>query len=95
MNTPLWNTAQGAIFEGRGNVTASDDGIGFKSVLIRNLHRVYDWMDADVQEAITQYVNIQYWSLVNYDSNDPAQPMQYGRNWTGPSFEVATGQDMV
>lgn len=94
MNTPIWNTPQGVIFEGNGNVTQGDDSIGFKSVLIRNLHRVSQWMDQEVQEAILQYVNIQYWSLVNNDSNNPMMPVEYGRNWTG-TFELATGQDMV
>ncbi|ORX35268.1 glycosyl hydrolase family 76-domain-containing protein [Kockovaella imperatae] len=94
MNTPVWNTDQGVIFEGAGNVTQGNDAIGFKSVLIRNLHRISQWMDSDVQEAIRQYVNIQYWSLVNNDSNNPNMPIQYGRNWTG-TYEVSTGQTMV
>ncbi len=94
MTTSTWNNPQGIIFEGTGNVTASEDGIGFKAILIRYLHTAYQFFDEDVQDAIRQYIDIQYCALVNDDSNDPEMPVEYGRNWTGV-YEVATGQTQV
>lgn len=94
MTTGIWNNQQGVITEGQGNVTEGNDGIGFKAILIRYLHAAFPFFSQEVQEAITQYINIQYWALVSLDSNNPDIPVEYGRNWTG-GFQVATGQSQV
>lgn len=94
MTTNIWNNAQGVITEGAGDPSEGDDGVGFKAILIRYLHQSYPILSAKVQVAIRQYINIQYWSLVNKDSNDPKHPVQYGRNWVGP-FVEALGQTQV
>ena len=95
MTTTLWNTAKGVNSEGSGDPTAGGDGLEFKPVLMRALIFVHPWMAADVQSAIVRYIDVQYWSMVNYDSDDAKAPTQYGRNWTGPAFTVATPQSMV
>lgn len=85
MTSAVWNTPQGVIFE--ENASQSPAGrsvVGLMGVLIRRLHTVYAFMDADVQEAIRQYVNIQYWSLVNHDSDDATKPLVFGKSWPGP-----------
>lgn len=83
MTTDLWNTEQGVFANGTKDKSAPMVA-GLKSVLIRGLHLVSPLMDADMQNAILQYVNIQYWSLANYDSDNAAQPLRYGPNWNGP-----------
>lgn len=52
-------------------------------------------MDSEMQSAIVQYINIQYWSMVNRDSNDPSHPTLYGRNWPGPKYEGVTGESLA
>jgi predicted alpha-1,6-mannanase (GH76 family) len=80
-----WNNAQGIIKEGKGNETVSDDAIGFKSILIRYLQKSIPWLqDDDLTNAITEYVNIQYYALSQLDSDDKNKPLQFGRNWEGP-----------
>ena len=88
-NAP-WNNAQGIIKEGRGDVSESDDGIGFKSILIRYLQKSVPWIqDAELATAITEYVNIQYYALSQLDSDYMTHPRKFGRNWEGP-FSVST-----
>ena len=94
MTTGIWNNEQGIITEGQGNVTGVDDGISFRAVLIRHLHTGFPFFSQEVQEAILQYINIQYWAIVTLDSNNPNMPIEYGRNWTG-GFEVATGRSQT
>lgn len=95
MVTSHWNTPSGIIFEGDGSNSKKElFGMTFRSVLIRFLHQAYIYFDADTQVAILQYINIQYYAISQLDSNDPANPDKYGRNWTG-KFEDATDLSMV
>jgi hypothetical protein len=91
MNTGVWNTAEGIINEAEGSATASDDAIGFKSILIRYLAKAHPWLsDEGVKAAIVQYINIQYWALTTLSSDAATHPIRYGRNWTGPAFNVSS-----
>ena len=91
MNNDVWNNPQGIIKEGEGSATASDDSIGFKSILIRYLTKAHPWLaDEDVKAAIVRYINIQYWALATLDSDSPSHPIRYGRNWTGPAYNVSS-----
>lgn len=91
MNNDVWNDPQGIIKEGEGSATASDDSIGFKSILIRYLTKAHPWLtDEDVKAAIVQYINIQYWALTTLSSDSPSHPIRYGRNWTGPAYNVSS-----
>lgn len=95
MVTPDWNTPSGIIFEGNGyNSRKELFGMSFRSVLIRFLHQSYAYVDADTQAAILQYINIQYYAITQLDSNDPAKPTKYGRNWTG-EYKDTTDLSMV
>ncbi|KUJ06785.1 uncharacterized protein LY89DRAFT_743424 [Mollisia scopiformis] len=89
LTTNIWNTNQGVLLH---TSNTSTKVVGIQSVLIRRLHFVYPFMDADVQDAIRQYVNIQYWSLVNYDSDNATKPLLYGSSWDGPKYTAATGR---
>ena len=90
LHTPLWNDPKGIIKEGKGDVTKSDDGIGFKSIMIRYLNRASEWItDDDLKAAIQQYINIQYYALTQLDSDSKSHPVNYGRNWEGP-YNVST-----
>jgi len=77
MNTPQWNNNQGIIKEGEGDAIGENDAIGFKSVLIRYLTKAYPWIsDNDIKAAILQYINIQYYALVNLASDDKYAPIR-------------------
>ena len=74
----------GIIKEADGlNATAADFDISFPPVLINYLRRASQYFSSDLQAAITQYINIQYYGLTQLDSNNPEAPLTYGRNWTG------------
>jgi predicted alpha-1,6-mannanase (GH76 family) len=91
MTTGQWHTDKGVIKEGEGDAAVSDDGIGFKSIMIRYLAKVHPWLaDEGVKAAIVQYINIQYWALTTLASNSATHPVQYGRNWNGPAYTVST-----
>lgn len=96
MTSNVWNTPQGVLFE----ATAKDSPgrrsvVGLMGVLIRRLHLIYAFMDEDMQAAIRQYVNIQYWSLVNRDSDDAEKPLVFGKDWTGPYAAPKSAEDAV
>lgn len=85
-----WNSDNGIISEGKGDVTQSDDGIGFKSITIRYLVKVMPWIDdEELTQAIKDYVAIQYYALTQLDSDSKENPVQYGRNWQGP-YSIST-----
>ena len=89
MTKASWDTPDGVIKEAEGDPTQAGDGVGFKAILIRYLQRAYPWLnDESLKAAIVDFVNIQYWSLTQFDSNSPSQPLEYGRNWTGPAFST-------
>jgi len=91
MSTGQWNTASGIIKEGEGTATGSDDVMGFKSIMIRYLAKVYPWLaDEGIKAAIVQYINIQYWALTTLDSDSSTHPVKYGRNWNGPAYTVSS-----
>ena len=91
MTTDVWNTPEGVIDEAEGSATASDDAIGFKSIMIRYLVKAHPWLsDETVKAAIVQYINIQYWALTTLDSDSAKHPIRYSRNWTGPAFNVSS-----
>lgn len=91
MTNDVWNNPQGIIREGEGSPRESDDSIGFKSILIRYLTKAHPWLsDEKVKAAIVQYINIQYWALTTLDSDSPSHPIRYGRNWTGPAYNVSS-----
>ena len=91
LQTQKWNDDQGVLNEGNGDVTKSDDGVEFKAILIRDLHRAYPYFsDEQLKADILQFINIQYWALTQLDSDSKTQPVNYGRNWTG-DYVLATG----
>ena len=92
IQTTQWNTPSGFIKEGAGDPAQDDDGVGFKAILIRYLRQAHRYVSKDVQEAIVDYINIQYYAITQLASNDPSHPVEYGRNWTGPGFKVATAK---
>lgn len=96
MTTSEWNDNRGIITAGVGKTLNSN---GFKltagPALIRYLHQSYQYFDADTQAAIIQYINIQYYAITQLDSNSPTAPQMYGRNWTGPAYEIASNVSMV
>lgn len=95
MVTSDWNTLSGIIFEGDGhNSTKEGFGMTLRSALIRFLHESYAYVDADTQAAILQYINVQYYAITQLDSDDPAKPEKYGRNWTG-EYKDATDLSMA
>lgn len=95
MRLPVWNTPQGVNKDGEGAADGSADPIGFKSILIRYLNKAYPYFSKDVQASIRHYVNIQYWAMVNLASDDAYAPIRYGRNWTGPAFNLSTEHAQV
>ena len=96
MTTSVWNNAEGIITQGVGsNLTSNDFPIIFGDVLIRYLHQYFDYFDAEVQKAIIQYVNIQYYAITQLDSNSRTHPKLYGRNWTGPGYVLATNYTVM
>ena len=95
MSTTAWNTDQGIIKEADGaNATAQDFDISFPPVLINYLRRSSEYFTSDLQEAILQYINIQYYALTQLDSDNPNAPLRYGRNWTG-KYETSTPITLV
>ena len=89
-----WNADNGVNKEGQGPDHSNDNSIWFRPILMRGLMTAHPYMPVDVQAAIVQYINIQYYSLVNNDSNDPKAPVQFGRYWPGP-FSVSTSQSQM
>ena len=88
MTTTAWNSDNGIISEGNGDPSAQTNVQGFKAILIRYLHQAYPYLtDSDTKQAIIDYVNIQYYGLSQLDSDSQSQPVNYGRNWTGPGYE--------
>lgn len=96
MTTSIWNDEQGIITQAVGyNPTSTNFTLTFGPVLIRYLDRSYDFFDKHMQRAILDYVNIQYWAITQLDSNSKTDPTLYGRNWTGPAYELATNLTVV
>ena len=94
-STAPWNNDNGIIKEGSGDAMKTDDGIGFKSIMIRYLHKAALLIDQpDLTDAIREYVNIQYYGLSQLASDDPDHPVQYGRNWLGPYVPSTTQAHM-
>lgn len=80
-----WNNAKGIIKEAKGDIEKSDDGIGFKSIMIRYLQKSAPWLNSkELVSAIREYINIQYYALTQLDSDSKTSPVRYGRNWEGP-----------
>lgn len=80
-----WNNDKGIIREAAGDVEKSDDGIGFKSIMIRYLRPAAALVgDEELSTAVKEYINIQYYALTQLDSDSQTKPVRYGRNWEGP-----------
>ena len=91
MNTYTWNTPQGIINESEGPDSESNDAIGFKSIMLRYMHKAYYWIsDEDIKSAIVQYVNIQYYAMTHFAADSAVSPIRYTRNWTGPAFNISS-----
>ena len=84
LKTPEWNTDMGVIKQGSGPWDKSDDGLGFKSIYVRYLQKAHPWLaDQAVKDAIVQYANIQYDSLIWKASDSTENPVNFGRSWNG------------
>lgn len=84
LKTPEWNNDLGVIKQGSGKWDVSDDGLGFKSIYVRYLQKVHPWLaNQAIKDAIVQYVNIQYDSLVWAASDSTVDPVNFGRSWDG------------
>ena len=84
LKTSAWNTDLGVIKEGSGPWDESNDAIGFKSIYVRYLQKAHDLISRqDVKDAIVQYVNVQYDSLVWMASDSVENPVNFGRSWNG------------
>ena len=73
-----------------------DDGVGFKSVLVRSLAKLYrvlhrNQLQQALQTDIESFIRRQYDSNRNNNTNDQGQ---YGPLWTGP-FEVPTSHSQM
>ena len=86
-----WNTKSGWIDEGSGDAAQTNDAIEFKAIMIRYLHRTVGWFnDRELTEAVTGFINIQYYALTQRDSDNKDHPVRYGRNWPGPYAKSTT-----
>ncbi|GAB7347222.1 hypothetical protein MBLNU459_g3325t1 [Dothideomycetes sp. NU459] len=92
MQRPAWVEADGTLTEhgayGRGNHDEwkNDDAVGFKSVLLRSLAKLYGVLEAarqepDLRRSIAAFVQRQYDSLQRRNTNGKGQ---YGPWWAGP-----------
>ena len=62
-----------------------NDNITFKSILIRALYDSFNYFgDEELKNAVREYINIQYYGVTQLGSDNPAAPVNYGRNWVGP-----------
>ena len=96
MTSDEFNDSRGILKKGVGsNLTAPSWFITNSPELVRFLQNAYPYFDADLQGAIVQYTNIQYWAITQLDSDSKTAPLLYGRNWTGPAFEIATNQTVT
>lgn len=95
MTLPNFNAPNGVVKEGEGDPKGTGDELTFKAVYIRCLNKARQYLDAETQEAIRRYVNIQYWSMATVDSDNASQPGWYGRNWTGPGYDGYTAQSQM
>ena len=69
MTTSEWNDALGITKQAVGsNLTSTNFTLTFGPVLIRYLDRSYDYFDADMQHAILDYINLQYWAITQLDT---------------------------
>ena len=87
-----WVEADGTLTEsgtyGRDNHKAwqNDDSIGFKSILLRSLAKLYKLLkehdlNHDLQGALRRFIEKQFASLQQRDTNGNGQ---YGPWWNGP-----------
>lgn len=90
LTTDLWNSNKGVLVG--HTMPGQTEVAGLKSVLVRNMALIYPLMDAEMQAALLQYINIQYWSLVNFDSDDASRPVNYGVSWNGPKYNGTNGK---
>ena len=64
--------------------------------MIRYLQKAYYWIkDEDIKAAIVQYINIQYYALTHFAADSDTMPIRYGRNWTGPAFNLSSQHAQV
>ncbi|KAJ9616137.1 hypothetical protein H2204_014081 [Knufia peltigerae] len=73
-----------------------DDAVGFKAILLRNLVKLYkilkrDGIDVGLQDEIVEFVQHQFWSLQDRDTNGHGQ---YGPWWAGP-MDVVTSHSQL
>jgi len=93
--TTAWQGTNGVITEG-GVTKEDDDIVGFKSILIRALHEA--WVrnpdDAQLQDTIRSYINVQYNALMELASTQYEDTRWYSAAWVGPqpSGYTAWGQ---
>ncbi|KAF7974138.1 hypothetical protein HWV62_13367 [Athelia sp. TMB] len=80
VKTTVWEGANGVITEG-ADTTANNDGVGFKSVLLRGIHEVYDRSsNSALTTLVHSYLDVQYNAIMEL----AAEGSDYSASWTGP-----------
>ncbi|EGN95060.1 hypothetical protein SERLA73DRAFT_187349 [Serpula lacrymans var. lacrymans S7.3] len=94
-HTTAWQGNNGIITEG-ADVSADNDAVGFKSVLIRALHEAYTRNSGNsaLQTLIQSYIDVQYNALANLASTNSGGTIWYSPAWAGPgpSSMISWGQ---
>jgi hypothetical protein len=86
-----WHTPEGIIKEGQGPALEGGDSVMWKPILVRSLAKAAPILGGQIQRAIRQYLNIQYWGASQHDADSGSKPVWFGRNWQGP-YEGHTDQ---
>ncbi|KAF8243615.1 hypothetical protein K440DRAFT_561225 [Wilcoxina mikolae CBS 423.85] len=90
METTIWTDGKGMITESRG-ATSNNDGIGFRSILLRALTNLYitPGTSPDTKKEIKGFINTNYNMLYTNARKGDA----YDANWFGPfTQETPQGQ---
>ncbi|KAG9223675.1 hypothetical protein CCMSSC00406_0004984 [Pleurotus cornucopiae] len=75
-----WQGSNGVITEG-SSPNSNNDGVGFKSVLIRGLHEAFERSsNNDLRILVHSYVDVQYNALLDLAANGST----YSSSWAGP-----------
>ncbi|KAF8539210.1 glycoside hydrolase, partial [Trichophaea hybrida] len=87
METTIWTDGKGMITESRG-ATSNNDGIGFRSILLRALTNLYTTPSTskDTKKEIEGFINVNYNMLYNHARKGDA----YDVNWFGPFTQEST-----
>jgi predicted alpha-1,6-mannanase (GH76 family) len=101
MVNPAWVDKNGTLVERDTSKplppNTNNDGVGFKSILLRNLVKLFRTLNAsnthtDVQTQIKAFIEKQFATLQEFDTNGQGQ---YGPWWDGPWDSPSTWSQMA